>query len=319
MVNVPGTEFDVRPLALGGNVFGWTADETTSFAVLDAFVDADGSLLDTADGYSAWVPGNSGGESETIIGEWFRRSGKRDRVVLATKVATHPDFKGLAPANIAAAADASLKRLGTDHIDLYYAHFDDESQTVPDMAQTFDALVRAGKVRHVALSNFSVDREREWIEFARKEGLSVPVALQPQYNLLHRGDVEGGYGPLAEEYGLALFPYFSLASGFLTGKYASVADLEGSARSEGIRDYLTDEGHTAAAFQVIDVARGIAESRGAAVTSVALAWLLAKKSVTAPIASARTVEQLPDLLAATELTLTGEEVAALDTASDIFR
>lgn len=319
MVNVPGTEFDVRPLMLGGNVFGWTADEATSFAVLDAFVDADGSLLDTADGYSAWVPGNSGGESETIIGNWFRRSGKRDRIVLATKVATHPDFKGLAPATIAAAADASLKRLGTDHIDLYYAHFDDDSQTVADMAGAFDVLVRAGKVRHVALSNFSVAREREWIEFARKEGLAVPVALQPQYNLLHRGDVEGGYGHLAEEYGLAVFPYFSLASGFLTGKYATLADLEGKARSEGIRDYLTDDAHTAAAFHVIDVARAIANSRGAAVTSVALAWLLAKKPVTAPIASARTVEQLPDLLAATELTLTAQEVAALDAASELFR
>ena len=319
MVNVPGTEFDVRPLALGGNVFGWTADRATSFAVLDAFVDAEGSLLDTADGYSAWVPGNTGGESETIIGEWFRRSGKRDRIVLATKVATHPDFTGLAPANIAAAADASLTRLGTGHIDLYYAHFDDDTQTVPAMAQAFDALVRAGKVRHVALSNFSVEREREWIEFSRKEGLAVPVALQPQYNLLHRGDVEGGYGPLAEEYHLAVFPYFSLASGFLTGKYATLADLEGAARSQGIRGYLTDDAHTDAAFQVIDVARAIGESRGAAVTSVALAWLLAKKSVTAPIASARTVDQLPDLLAATELTLTGEEIEALDTASDIFR
>lgn len=319
MVRVPGTDFDVRPLALGGNVFGWTADEPTSFAVLDAFADAGGSLVDTADGYSGWVPGNSGGESETIIGRWFQRTGRRDDIVLATKVATHPDFKGLAPANIAAAADASLTRLGTDHIDLYYAHFDDASQTVPDMAQAFDGLVRAAKVRHVALSNFSVEREREWIDFARTEGLAVPVALQPQYNLLHRGDVEGAYGPLAEEYDLAVFPYFSLASGFLTGKYATLADLEGSARSAGIRDYLSDDARTGAAFEVIDVARAIGESRGATVTTVSLAWLLAKKSVTAPIASARTVEQLPDLLAATELTLTAQEVDALDAASDIFR
>lgn len=319
MVQVPGTDITARPLVLGGNTFGWTSDEPTSFAVLDAFTEAGGSLIDTADGYSHWVPGNHGGESETIIGHWLASRGRRDDVVLATKVSTHPDFQGLAPATIAAAADASLHRLGTDHIDLYYAHFDDPSQSIEDIARAFDALVRAGKVRYVAVSNFSVDRQREWLSLAQAEGLAGPVALQPQYNLLHRGDVEGSYGPLAQEFGLALFPYYSLASGFLTGKYHSPADLEGRPRSSGIESYLTDDAHRDAAFALVALEREIAAGHGVEVATVSLAWLLAKPVVTAPIASARSVDQLPALLAATELRLSAEEVAALDEASNLFR
>lgn len=319
MVHLAGKTLDVRPLALGGNTFGWTSDEKESFAVLDAFVAAGGALIDTADGYSAWAPGNKGGESETIIGQWLRARGSRDKVIIATKVATHPQFKGLAPSTIAAAADASLARLGTDHIDLYYAHFDDPSQTVLDMATAFDQLVRQGKIGHIGLSNFSVAREREWFEVAEREGLALPVALQPQYNLLHRGDVEGGdgYGALAAEKNLALFPYFSLASGFLSGKYTSVKDLSGAARGAMISDYLSDETATRAAFEVIDVERQIAAGHHAEVTSVSLAWLLSK-GVTAPIASARLPGQLSALFTGTELTLADDEAAALDRASSPF-
>lgn len=319
MVRLSGTDLDIRPLALGGNTFGWTSDEKESFAVLDAFTAAGGSFIDTADGYSAWAPGNHGGESETIIGKWLKASGRRDDVVIASKVATHPQFQGLSPANIAAAADASLARLGTDHIDLYYAHFDDATQSVEDMAAAFDTLVRAGKIRYVALSNFSVDREREWFDVAEREHLARPVALQPQYNLLHRGDVEGpdGYGALAADEDLSIFSYFSLASGFLTGKYRTAADLDGAARQGMIAGYLPDDDSGKAAFAVVDVEREIAAAHGTEVTSVSLAWLLAR-GVTAPIASARVPEQLAALLAATELTLSPDEVAALDEASQPF-
>lgn len=319
MTRIPGTDIDILPLALGGNTFGWTSDEPTSSAVLDAFVDAGGSFIDTADGYSAWAPGNHGGESETIIGRWLARTGRRDDVVIATKVATHPEFKGLAPSTIAAAADASLSRLGTDVIDLYYAHFDDDTQSVEDMAVAFDQLVRAGKVRHVGLSNFSVAREREWLELAERESLARPVALQPHYNLLHRGDVEGpdGYGRFAAEHLLAIFPYFSLASGFLTGKYHEAAELDGSARAGMMQSYLPDDEATRAAFEVLDVERRIAGDHGVEVTSVSLAWLRTK-GVTAPIASARTPEQLPALLASATLELTAAEVADLDRVSSRF-
>lgn len=319
MVRLSGTDLDICPLALGGNTFGWTSDEKESFAVLDAFTAAGGSFIDTADGYSAWAPGNHGGESETVIGHWLAARGHRDDVVIASKVATHPEFKGLAPANIAAAADASLARLGTDRIDLYYAHFDDPTQTVADMAAAFDALVRAGKIRYVGLSNFSVAREREWFDVAEREGLAKPVALQPQYNLLHRADVEGddGYGALAAEKGLSIFSYFSLASGFLTGKYRSTENLQGAARAGMIEAYLPDDDARRSAFEVIGAERDIAAAHGVEVTSVSLAWLLAR-GVTAPIASARVPEQLPALLAATELTLTGSELQALDAASQGF-
>lgn len=319
MVRLSGTDLDIRPLALGGNTFGWTSDEKESFAVLDAFTAAGGSFIDTADGYSAWVPGHHGGESETIIGKWLKSSGRRDDVVIASKVATHPQFQGLSPANIAAAADASLARLGTDRIDLYYAHFDDDTQSVEDIAAAFDKLVKAGKIRYVGLSNFSTDRERQWFDVAEREGLARPVALQPQYNLLHRADVEGadGYGALAAEKNLSIFSYFSLASGFLTGKYRSAQDLDGAARKAMIDAYLPDEESSRAAFSVVDAERRIAAAHGVEVTSVSLAWLMAR-GVTAPIASARVPEQLSALLAATELELTPDEVAALDAASRHF-
>lgn len=320
MIEIPGTDIRAqRPLVLGGNTFGWTSDEPTSFDVLDAFVDAGGSLIDTADAYSSWAPGNQGGESESIIGRWHRSRRHRDDIVIASKVSQHPDYRGLSPANIAAAADASLHRLGTDRIDLYYAHFDDETQSVEDMAVAFDALVRQGKVRYVALSNFSTGRARAWIELADRESLARPVALQPQYNLLHRGDVEDRFGPLARAAGLALFPYFSLAAGLLTGKYRTAQDLEDRARSGNLLGYLNGDDRRAAAFSLLGLERDIAATHGVSVTSVSLGWLLAKESVTAPIASARVPGHLPDLLAATDLTLSPGDLSALDRASDSFR
>ena len=319
MTRIPGTDLDIRPLVLGANTFGWTADEHDSHAILDAFLGAGGSLVDTADGYSHWADGNNGGESERIIGSWVEKGGRRDDIVIATKVATHPEFKGLAPENISAAVDASLARLHTDHIDLYYAHFDDDTQQIEDMAAAFDKLVKAGKVRWVGLSNFSVAREQKWLEVAEHEGLASPVALQPQYNLLHRADVEDpqGYGQLASEYSLALFPYFSLASGFLTGKYATRNDLHGVTRESMMAAYLPDAEHEKAAFAVLDQLRQIAGDHRVEVTSVSLAWLLAK-GVTAPIASARTIDQLDALLAAPDLVLSSDEVCALNEVSAVF-
>ncbi|MDO4411496.1 aldo/keto reductase [Cutibacterium sp.] len=319
MIRISGTDLDIKPLVLGANTFGWTANEHDSHAILDAFVGGGGSLVDTADGYSHWAEGNAGGESEKIIGSWLEKGGSRDDILIATKVSTHPEFKGLSPENISAAVDASLARLHTDHIDLYYAHYDDDTQQIEDMAAAFDKLVKAGKVRWVGLSNFSVAREQKWFEVAEHEGLARPVALQPQYNLLHRADVEDpqGYGQLASEYNLALFPYFSLASGFLTGKYATREDLHGVARESMIARYLPDGEHEQAAFAVLDRLREIAGHHGVEVASVSLAWLMAK-GVTAPIASARTVDQLGPLLAATDLALSHDEVRALDAASELF-
>src|SRR5699024_7002842 len=269
MTLIPRTDLDVFPLNLGGNTFGWTSDRETSFAVLDAYVAAGGNFIDTADGYSAWVEGHNGGESETVLGQWMAERGNRDQLVIATKVSSKPDRKGLEAANVEAALAESLQRLQTDVIDLYYLHFDDESVAIADQVRTFHGLVESGRVRHLALSNFSPERMREWFETARRESLTVPVAIQPQYNLLHR----------------AVFPYFALASGGLTGKYRSAADLEGRPRKGMAQSLVTDE-----SLAVIDALESVATAHGAAITSVALAWLLAK-GVTAPIASASTAEQ----------------------------
>ena len=308
------SDIEIFPLNLGGNVFGWTADAQQSFAVLDAFVERGGNFIDTADVYSAWVEGNTGGDSEEIIGQWFEKSGKRDSTVIATKVSQHPQRQGLSPANVAAGLDDSLKRLRTDHVDLYYAHFDDESVSPEDLAAGFDAVVKAGKARTVGISNLSPQRATAWIEAARAGGLAEPVALQPQYNLLHRGDVEGenGYAALAAKYDLAIFPYFALAAGFLTGKYSGPQDLSQSARGDRLGDYATPAG-----FDVVSVVKDVAQEHDVQPASVAIAWLLAK-GVTAPIASARTVDHLDPLFAAVDLTLSDEQVAQLDEASAKF-
>lgn len=313
MRRIANTELEIYPLGLGGNTFGTRTDARASEEVLDAFVDAGGNFIDTADSYSYWAPGGRGGESETVLGEWMRRRGNRHDVVIATKVGDHPEFKGLAPKNVARAAEASLRRLQTDHIDLYYAHYDDEGIPIEEIAGAFDRLVSEGKIRYIGISNLSPDRIEAWIRAAHEDGLAVPVALQPEYNLVSRRYYEELIVPLAEAHGLAVFPYFGLASGFLTGKYRTEADLEGAARGRAVAKYLNDDG-----LRVLDALDDVAAGHGAAPATVALAWLLAKPTVTAPLASATSVAQLTQLLDATELELTAEEVAALDEASQAF-
>jgi len=311
MTRIGNSDLDVFPLSLGGNVFGWTADRDTSFDVLDAFVAGGGDFIDTADGYSAWVPGNSGGESETIIGEWLA-SRKPQGVTVATKVSTHPEFRGLAAANIRKAAETSLARLGVDAIDLYYAHFDDESVPLEETVGAFGQLVTDGLVRNVAVSNYSADRIREWIEIAQRTGVALPVAVQPHYNLVHRNDVENEIIPVAEEFGLGLVPYYSLASGFLTGKYRSTETAgQSSPRAEGAAKYATPAG-----LKIIDALEEIGSAHGASIAATSLAWLRAQPTVAAPIASARTVEQVPDLLAGARLELSADEVQTLDRVSE---
>ncbi|ELS54377.1 aldo/keto reductase [Streptomyces viridochromogenes] len=301
---------EVFPLALGGNVFGWTADETESFAVLDAYTAAGGNFIDTADAYSAWVEGNVGGESETIIGNWLKARGNRSDVVIATKVSQHPDFQGLSAANIKAAADASLRRLGTDCIDLYYTHFDKPEVPVEEIIGALDDLVKAGKVRHIAASNISAERLQASLDFSDREGLARYVALQPHYNLVSRDTYEGELQNLAEREGLAAVPYYALASGFLTGKYRAGTTV-GSPRAQGAAKHLeTERGR-----RVLSALDEVAHSHEVPVATAALAWLAAQPTVTAPIASARTVDQLPALLGVAELALTDEELARLTEAS----
>ncbi|MGC0383596.1 aldo/keto reductase [Streptomyces sp. SAI-129] len=304
------SDLEVFPLALGGNVFGWTADQDASFAVLDAYTAAGGNFIDTADSYSAWVDGNSGGESETVLGRWFAARGNRDDVVLATKVSQHPEYPGLSAANIKAAADASLRRLGTDHIDLYYTHFDKPEVPVEEIIGALDDLVKAGKVRHIAASNISAERLAASLAFSDREGLARYVALQPHYNLVSRDTYEGELRDLAEQAGLAAVPYYALAAGFLTGKYRPGTAVD-SPRAGGAAKHLESE-RGRRALAALDE---IAEAHGAPVATVALAWLAAQPTVAAPIASARTVEQLPDLLGVAELHLTEDEVRRLTRAS----
>ncbi|MFF9814718.1 aldo/keto reductase [Streptomyces sp. NPDC014006] len=304
------SDLEVFPLALGGNVFGWTADETTSFAVLDAYSAAGGNFIDTADAYSAWAEGNQGGESETIIGSWIKARGNRDDVVIATKVSQHPEYRGLSAANIKAAADASLRRLGTDHIDLYYTHYDQPEVPVEEIIGALDELVKAGKVRHIAASNISAERLRASLEFSDREGLARYVALQPHYNLVSRDTYEGDLQDVAAGAGLAAVPYYALASGFLTGKYRPGASVD-SPRAGGAAQHLNSERGRA----VLTALDEVAQAHDAPVATVALAWLAAQPTVAAPIASARTTDQLPALLSVAELTLTEAELARLTRAS----
>jgi aryl-alcohol dehydrogenase-like predicted oxidoreductase len=304
------SDLSVFPLALGGNVFGWTADEAQSFAVLDAYTAAGGNFVDTADSYSAWVPGNEGGESETVIGKWLASRGNRSDVVVATKVGAHPRYKGLAPANIKAAAEESLRRLGTDHIDLYYTHFDDVSVPVEEIITALDQLVKDGKVRAIAASNISAERLEASLAFSEREGLAKYVALQPHYNLVSRDTYEGELQDTAARHGLAAVPYYALASGFLTGKYRPGTAVD-SPRAAGAGKHLEGE----RGLKVLDALDKVAAAHGAELATVALAWLAAQPTVAAPIASARTVEQLPALTALADLKLTDEEIAALTAAS----
>ncbi|MGY4916031.1 aldo/keto reductase [Streptomyces sp. 900116325] len=304
------SDLQVFPLALGGNVFGWTADEAQSFAVLDAYVAAGGNFLDTADAYTAWIPGNEGGESETAIGKWLAARSNRSDIVVATKVGAHPAYKGLSAATIKAAAEESLRRLGTDHIDLYYTHFDDETVPVEEIITALDQLVKDGKVREIAASNISPERLQASLDFSEREGLARYVALQPHYNLVSRDTYEGELQETAARAGLAAVPYFALAAGFLTGKYRPGASVE-SARAGKAGQHLTSE----RGQNVLAALDKVAEERGAEIATVALAWLAARPTVAAPIASARTVEQVPALVAVADLQLTEQELAELTEAS----
>jgi aryl-alcohol dehydrogenase (NADP+) len=310
MTRIGRSDLDVFGLSLGGNVFGWTADRDASFEILDAFHDGGGNFIDTADAYSAWVPGNSGGESETLIGEWLAARKPRD-VVIATKVSQHPEFRGLSAKNIRAAAEASLKRLGIDTIDLYYAHFDDPETPLEETVAAFTDLVDDGLIRYTAVSNYSGDRIRQWIELAQAAGGPLPIAVQPHYNLVHRNDVEENIIPVAEEFDLALVPYYGLASGFLTGKYRSAdAAGAGSPRAEGAAKYATPQG-----LAIIDALERIGGEHGASIAATALAWLRQRPTVVAPIASASRASQVADLLTSVGVTLTSEQIAELDRLS----
>jgi aryl-alcohol dehydrogenase-like predicted oxidoreductase len=311
MTRIGNSDLSVLPLSLGGNVFGWTADRDASFAVLDAFHAGGGDFIDTSDSYSAFAPGNSGGESETIIGEWLAAR-KPSNVVVATKVSQHPDFRGLSASNIRAAAEASLKRLGVDAIDLYYAHYDDPDVPLEETVAAFGDLVTAGLVRYTAVSNYTADRIRSWIGYATEGGSALPVAIQPHYNLVHRNEVEETIVPVAEEFGLGILPYYSLASGFLTGKYRSAdADGAGSPRAAGAVKYATPQG-----LAIVDALEGVGKAHGVSIAATALAWLRAQPAVTAPIASASRVEQVADLLDGARTDLTADEVAELTRVSN---
>lgn len=311
---IGASDLEIAPLALGGNVFGWTADRVDAFAVLDGFVAGGGDFIDTADSYAHWVPGNSGGESETLIGEWLAARSSRDRVLIATKVFSHPHFRGLAPGNVRAAVDASLQRLGTDRIDLYYAHRDDVETPLEDTAAVFSELVDAGKVRAIGLSNYTPDRVAEWIRIARQGGYHLPVALQPHYSLVERDFETDGQQETAEREGLGVFPYYSLASGFLAGKYRTDADATApgaSVRATGAAAYLNDRGRA-----VLAALDEVAAAHRVEVATVALAWLRQQPTVAAPIASARNAAQLPALLASLELELTPAELERLSEAGN---
>ncbi|HWD04690.1 MAG TPA: aldo/keto reductase [Amycolatopsis sp.] len=303
MTKLGNSDLDVYGLNLGCNVFGFTADEETSHAVLDAYASAGGNFLDTADAYGG------GGGSETIIGSWLARRGRRDDLVIATKVGAWDQRKGLSAANITAAAEDSLRRLQTDHLDLYYAHRDDQDTPLEETLSAFDSLVRAGKVRYIAASNYSAERLTEALSISDREGFARYVALQPHYNLVER-DYERDLAPTVAREGLATLPYFALAMGFLAGKYRSTDELGDSPRAPRAVKYLDDRGR-----RVLAALDSVSAAHATSVAAVALAWLRQQPTVAAPIASARTPEQLTDLIASVTLELTDAEVEELSTAS----
>lgn len=302
------TGLQIAPMVLGGNVFGWTADRKASFAVMDAFVAGGGSMIDTADSYSRWVPGHSGGESETLIGEWLAQSGKRDQVIISTKVGTlaGEGGSGLAPTRIAAACEESLKRLRTDRIDVYFAHKDDVAIPQEAALEAFGGLLEAGKVRFVGASNFTAERLASAREAAGRHGLPSFQVLQPQYNLMSRDHFEGPLQAQAFEHHMGVIPYFGLASGFLTGKYRQREDLGGKARGAEVAA-LMDRG----ALEVLSTMDQVAAESGASLSQIALAWVAAQPGVTAPIASATNVDQLENLLGSMSLQLSDEQLSRL--------
>ena len=303
---------EVSPLAFGGNIFGWTVDESTSFVLLDAFVAAGFNFIDTADVYSKWAPGNKGGESETILGNWIKKRGNRQKVVIATKVGIEmgPGQKGLSQAYIFRAVEDSLQRLQTDYIDLYQSHTDDAETPLTETLGAYAQLVKQGKVRAIGASNYTASRLREALQVSKEHGLPRYESLQPNYNLYDRADYEAGLEAVCLEQGLGVIPYFPLASGFLTGKYRSEADLAASKRGQFVKKYLNDRG-----MGILRALDEVAEHHHATPAGIALAWLMARTSITAPIASATNLEQLNALIAATKIKLDGDSMERLNRAS----
>jgi len=306
------TDLHVAPIAFGGNVFGWTIDEQTSFGILDRFVDAGFNLIDTANVYSRWKQGNQGGESETIIGNWLKSRQNRDQVIIATKVgADMGNGKNISKANILKEVDNSLRRLQTDYIDLYFSHYDDEQTPATETLEAYDELIKAGKVRWIGASNFSAARLKESLEVSKSAGLPKYEVFQPEYNLYNREQYETAYEPIIKEYQLGVTNYYALASGFLSGKYRSEADLNKSQRGGGIKSFLNERG-----FKILDALDQVAERQGSQPASVAIAWLIARPSVTAPIASVTSTDQLKDLEHAANIQLSADDIQLLDTASN---
>jgi len=306
------TGIEVAPLAFGANVFGWTVDEPTAFLLLDAFVDHGFNLVDTADVYSRWAPGNSGGESETVIGRWIARTGKRDRLVIATKVGMEmPGVgKGLAAARIRQAVEASLARLQVERIDLYQAHAEDPDTPIEETLEAFDRLVREGKVRAIGASNYAAPALEKALSVSSGRGWARYATLQPRYNLYSRAEFERDLQPLCVREGIGVIPYYGLASGFLTGKYRSEADLAQSARGAAVKQYLDERG-----MRILQALDEVAREARAKPAQVALAWLMTRPAITAPIASATTLAQLRELMAAADLALDAPSLERLDRAS----
>jgi aryl-alcohol dehydrogenase-like predicted oxidoreductase len=303
---------EVAPLAFGGNVFGWTADEPTSFTLLDAFVDAGFNLIDTADVYSTWVQGHSGGESETVIGEWLKHSRKREQVLIATKVGKEmgSDLKGLSKTYILQAVEASLRRLQTDYIDLYQSHDDDPETPLEETLEAYDQLIKQGKVRAIGASNFSAQRLAESLEVSERTGYPPYESLQPLFNLYDRVDYEKELQPLCREKGLGVITYFSLASGFLTGKYRSKADLSKSARGKFVEKYINERG-----FRIVEALNRVGQQLNLTAAQVSLAWLISQPTITAPIASATNLDQLNELMQAATIELSPAVIGQLNQAS----
>jgi aryl-alcohol dehydrogenase-like predicted oxidoreductase len=308
-----GSPLEVSPVCLGGNVFGWTADEPTSFAILDAFVGAGFNFIDTADVYSRWVPGHKGGESETVLGNWFKRSGNRKKVILATKVGIElaPDKKGLSKAYILREVEDSLQRLQTDYIDLYQSHIDDASTPLEETLEAYQQLIKQGKVRAIGASNYTAERLAEALKVSKQHGLPRYECLQPHYNLYERAAYEKDLEPVCLKEGIGVIPYFALASGFLTGKYRSESDLAKGPRGQMVKKYLDERG-----FRILAALDEVAAKLHSTPGKVAIAWLIARPSITAPIASATSVEQLKDLVDAANLQLDPASIQALNEASD---
>jgi aryl-alcohol dehydrogenase-like predicted oxidoreductase len=308
------SELLVSTLMFGGNVFGWTIDEKESFKILDSFVDAGFNFIDTADTYSRWVPGNKGGESETIIGNWMKKTGKRKEVLIATKLGgdVGKGKKDLSAQYVKEASEASLKRLQTDHIDLYQTHYDDLDTPVEETMTALNQLIKEGKVRYIGASNLSAERIKASNEFARKNNLQPYISLQPLYNLYDRQKFEHEYLKLVTEEDLAVLPYYALASGFLSGKYRNENDLQKSARGEGIgKKYLNERGYT-----ILSAMDKIAAEQKVPLSEIAIAWLLQKPFITSAIVSATNEKQLQELINATNLKLTNEQMKELDDASE---